>query len=224
MLKQYNEFAEKYSKLVVSHNQDSIKAYFRYFDFSLKGKKILDLGCGNGYDLIYMQSKGADVFGIDASEEMVCMAKKNIPNGDIKIGYFENIPFSDYFFDIISSKWALQSSPNIGPIYMEIARVLKPSGLLIYLSSHPIRQFIEKKCKRKSYFQKEIVESIFFDGQVSVREPSHTLNEYLSPVFFENFSLLAYEEGVDSAAEKVDGDIYPSYFIIKACRKNKQTK
>ncbi len=66
----------------------------------------------------------------------------------------------------------------------------------------------------------EIVESVFFDGQVTAKEPSHTLNEYLSPTFFKHFTLEAYEEGYDSGAEKVDGDIYPSFFIIKALLKS----
>jgi len=46
------------------------------------------------------------------------------------------------------------------------------------------------------------------------------LNEYLSSTFFEYFTLESYEEGYDSGAEKVDGDIYPNYFIIKARVKN----
>jgi ubiquinone/menaquinone biosynthesis C-methylase UbiE len=217
---QYDGFAEKYSEVFFDNNQDSINVYFDYFDDSLKGKKVLDLGCGTGSDLAEMQSRGASIFGIDASKEMVRIARETLPDADIKVGVFENIPFPDQSFDIVISKWAFQTSPDIDPIYSEIARVLKPNGQLIYLSSHPVRQFIEKKRKAKNYFHKEIVESVFFDGQVTAREPSHTLNEYLSPAFFEQFSLESYEEGFDSGAEKVDGDIYPSYFILKAHRKS----
>ena len=218
--KQYNAFAKKYSEVFMEHNQDSITAYFRYLDIPLEGKSILDLGCGDGYDLSQIKLKKAIIFGIDASEEMVKLAQQKNPEGMIKIGFFENIPFEDHLFDVVISKWAFQTSANIEPIYHEIARVMKPNGLLIYLSGHPIRQFIEKKCKNKDYFKKEIVESVFFDGQVIAKEPSHTLNEYLSPVFFEYFTLESYEEGCDSAAEKVNGDIYPSYFIIKAKKKS----
>jgi hypothetical protein len=75
---------------------------------------------------------------------------------------------------------------------------------------------LKKKRKGKNYFKKEIVESVFFDGMVTAKEPSHILSEYLSPTFFEYFTLESYEEGYDSGAEKVDGDVYPSYFIIKA--------
>lgn len=218
--KQYNGFANKYSEVFVDNNRDSISAYFRHFEIPLQGKHVLDLGCGDGYDLAQMRKKGAIIYGIDSSEEMVKLAQKNNPEGTLKMGYFEKIPFPDKTFDLVMSKWALQTSPNIDPIYNEIARVLKPKGKLIYLSSHPIRQFIEKKKKGKNYFAKEIVTSVFFDGQVIVNEPSHTLNEYLSPTFFKYFTLNSYEEGNDGGAEKVDGDLYPSYFIINAEARN----
>lgn len=214
--KQYDAFAKKYSEVFVENNQDSITAYFRHLDISLEEKAILDLGCGDGYDLSQIKLRKAVIFGVDASEEMVKLAQQKNPEGTIKLGFFEEIPFQDHLFDVVISKWAFQTSANIDPIYHEIARVMKQNGQLIYLSSHPIRQFIEKKRKSKDYFKKEIVESVFFDGQVIAKEPSHTLNEYLSPTFFKYFTLESYEEGYDSGAEKVDGDIYPSYFIIKA--------
>jgi len=115
----------------------------------------------------------------------------------------------------------LQTTALIDPVYEEIIRVLKPKGKLVYLACHPIRQFKEKKREGKDYFKKEIVESVFFNGQVSALEPSHTMNEYLSKKFFRHFTLEGYEEGLDEAAEKVDGDIYPSYFILKASHKSK---
>lgn len=214
--KQYDAFAKKYSEVFVDNNQDSITAYFRHLDIPLEGKAVLDLGCGDGYDLSQIKLKKASIFGIDASEEMVKLAQHKNPEGMIKVGLFEDIPFQDHLFDVVISKWAFQTSANIDPIFHEIARVMKPNGQLIYLSGHPIRQFIEKKRKGKDYFKKEIVESVFFDGLVTAKEPSHTLNEYLSPTFFQYFTLESYEEGYDSGAEKVDGDIYPSYFIIKA--------
>lgn len=215
LAKQYNAFAKKYSDVFAEKNQDSVTAYFRFLNIPLNGKKVLDLGCGQGYDLSQLKLKEAQIFGIDSSEEMVKLAQQKNPEGDIKVGFFDAIPFEDHFFNVVISKWALQTAANIDPIYQEIARVLKPNGYLIYLSSHPFRQFIEKKHAGKDYFKKEIVESPFFNNQFVVKEPSHTLNEYLSPTFFKYFTLEAYEEGNDSGTERVGGDIYPSYFIIK---------
>jgi len=216
-LQQYNSVAEKYSEEFLTFNQESIIAYFKHFDDrNIKGKKILDLGCGDGYDLSQFAKRSAKVYGLDSSKEMVKLARKRNPEGIIEIGRFDEIPFNDKSFDIVVSKWALQTAAEIQPIYEEIVRVLKPRGRLIFLACHPLRQFLEKKRKNKNYFLKEIVTSVFFDGQITALEPSHTLNEYLSPFFFQNFILESYEEGFDSAAEKVDGDIYPSYFIIQA--------
>jgi ubiquinone/menaquinone biosynthesis C-methylase UbiE len=219
VLKQYNYMADKYSNILQdsSPNQESIDAYFNYLNnMDLKGKKVLDLGCGHGYDLSLIKEKGAHTCGIDASDEMIQIARLKNPQSVIKEGTFEAIPFEDKMFDVILSKWALQTANTIEPIYREIIRVLKPGGILLYLSCHPIRQFIEKKRKGKDYFIQEIVKSVFFEGQITALEPSHTFNEYFSPFFFEHFMLESYEEGYDRAAEKVEGDIYPSYFIIKA--------
>lgn len=211
--------ATRFSDVVVDNNKDSNQAYFSHFSTSLEGKFVLDLGCGNGYDLTELERRGAIVSGIDASQEMVAIAQNNKPSACIKVGYFDNIPFSDGSFDLVVSKWALQTASHIDPIYEEISRVLKLDGQLIYLTGHPMRQFMEKKRDGKNYFEKEIVESVFFDGQITAREPSHTMNEYLSPTFFKKFSLFAYEEGNDSGAEKVNGDTYPSYLIVQAGRK-----
>jgi 2-polyprenyl-3-methyl-5-hydroxy-6-metoxy-1,4-benzoquinol methylase len=220
--KQQNAQAKKYAEIFVENHQDSISAYFRFLDFPLKGKSVLDLGCGDGFDLAKIKSKGACIFGIDASEEMVNLALQKHPEAMIKVAYFDQLPFPDLAFDVVISKWALQNAAHIDPIYREIIRVLKPGGQLVYLTCHPLRQFIEKKRKVKDYFKKEIVESFFFDGKIMVRAPSHTMNEYLSPTFFEYFILEGYEEGFDSKAEKVEGDIYPSYFMVKAKRKMHQ--
>lgn len=215
-LKQYNGIASKYSNLFAKENELSIAAYFNQFDFNLKNKQLIDLGCGDGHDLHIFGKHGAVLHGVDASEEMVKRAKILNPTADIKVGYFENIPYPDNSFDIVVSKWAFQTSAEIEPIYKEVLRVLKPDGYFIFLTGHPTRQFIEKKKHPKDYFKKEIVESTLFGGKIIVKEPSHTMNEYLSPFFLNHFVLQDYKEGFDAGAEKVEEDIYPIFVIFKA--------
>jgi ubiquinone/menaquinone biosynthesis C-methylase UbiE len=218
---QYNDFAKEYSESFLRYNANSIEAYFRYLKLNLENKKVLDLGCGDGYDLSEMKQQGALIFGIDSSEEMVALAVQKNPEGMIKVGSFDNIPFSDQAFDVVISKWAFQAAGSLAPIYEEIARVLKPGGTLIYLAAHPIWQFVGKKQNGKDYFKNEKVTLLFFDGQMSETGTSHTFNEYFSPTFFSNFTLEKYEEGLDHGAEKINGDTYPSYFIVQARLKKK---
>ena len=210
---------KKYSEINEENSHDSIKAYFRYLDqIPLKDQYVLDLGCCDGHDLSRIKTKGAHIYGIDILDEMVKLSKKNNPEGTFKIGFFDEIPFPDHTFDLVISKWSFQNAAEIDPIYYEVNRVLKPGGQFLFLASHPFRQFLEKKRKGKDYFKKEIVETTFFNGQLTEHAPSHTLNEYLSPLFFKTFTLEAFEEANAEGAETIDGDIYPSYFIVKAKR------
>jgi ubiquinone/menaquinone biosynthesis C-methylase UbiE len=216
----YDDFAQKYSESFLKDNTKSIAQYFMHVDFDLKEKKLLDLGCGDGYDLHRFGQLGALLYGVDASQEMVALAKKNTSaQAEIKQGYFEEIPFADNFFDVVVSKWALQAADNIQSIYQEVHRVLKPRGTFLYLASHPLYQFLEKRNHPKDYFQKEMVEVKLFEGKIIIREPTHTLNEYLSAYFFQHFDLQAYEEGFDDSVEKIQGDTYPIFFILKSVKK-----
>ena len=217
LIKQYNGFAKDYSHIIKDKALYSRRVFYKYFNFPLTGRKILDAGCGDGTELLYCTKHKAEAFGIDSSKEMIHLAGQNAPLAKTVVGDFSRLPFSDHFFDAVISKHALQSSANVEPILKEFYRVLKPKGILLYLSVHPLRQFMEKKKKKKDYFQKEKVESILFGGLLKVTEPTHTFNEYLSAWFLKNFDICEFEECFDPySAEKVDGSSYPGFFIVKA--------
>ena len=84
IIKQYDEFAEAYMKtqckFYLKYPDKSRRALYTQIDFPLKDKRILDVGCGFGKDLIYFEKKGAIVYGIDASKKMIELAKKNNPS------------------------------------------------------------------------------------------------------------------------------------------------
>lgn len=182
-------------------------------------KIALDFGCGLGDMIEYLQNKNIVCAGVDSSVEMVQKAKANT-GSDIRCEDFAKTSFESNSFDLIISKWAMQTSPDIDPIYEEAARLLKNDGHFVFLVVHPLRQFLEKKKQGKDYFKKEIVDSVIFDGAITVHEPSHTLKEYLSETFFKLFTLIGIDEGAEfPAAEQVGGDIYPTYLIIVAQKK-----
>ena len=145
--KQYDNFANKFSINQRYENRTNITKFREQLNFNFKNKKVIDFGCGDGYELKFLKRKGAIVYGFDSSKEMVNLAKKNLKGEQIKEGLFEKVPFESNLFDFVISKYALQTSRNIEPIYKEIVRVLKKKGYLIFLVVHPLRQFIEKKKK-----------------------------------------------------------------------------
>lgn len=217
--KQYNEFATKFSDIHdvgENSNRENRKVFYNQLDFIKPGVKLLDLACGDGFDLVYYKKLGADVYGLDASEELIKIAKERLPEEDLRVGLFEQIPFDDEYFDIVLSKYAIQTSLDVDSVLKEIYRVLKPGGIVMYLVTHPFRQYFEKKDVKADYFDQKIVNSNIFNNSIIVKEPSHTFNEYFNSEFLNNFDILFYQEYWDISAEQIDGRKYPGYFILKA--------
>ena len=216
---QYNLCAKEYSVDHRVHNQKSINAYFDIVSTELEQKKILDLGCGSGEDLVIFNKRGAQVSAIDSSMSMVNLAQKLLPMADIRCESFAQCTFAENIFDLVTSKWAIQTAHDIDKVYIEVNRVLKNGGKFIFIVTHPIRHFIEKRSDKADYFKQQIVKSVLFEGLIVVEEPSHTLTDYLSSYFLEKFEVNKICEGVDSGAEKIGTLTYPSYLLIAATKK-----
>ncbi len=217
--KQYNNFAQKFSDIHdegKNSNRDNRKIFYEHLDFVKPGMKLLDLACGDGFDLEYYKKLGAEIFGLDASEDLVKIANQKNPGADIRVGLFDKIPFEDGYFDVVLSKYAIETSKDMDPVFSEIHRVLKSGGTMMYLVTHPFRQFFEKREETGDYFKQKIVDCNIFNNSITVKEPSHTLNEYMNDFLFKNFDVQFFQEYWDPAAEQIDGKKYPGYFILKA--------
>lgn len=219
LAKQYNNVADDFSKnqdLGENSNRFNREVFYSHLDFLNPGMKLLDLACGDGTDLVYYKKLGADIYGLDASEQLLKIARQKLPDGKLKVGLFENIPFEDNYFDVVLSKYAIMTSVNMKTVFKEIHRVLKPGGMMMYLVTHPFRQFFEKKDEKADYFEQKIVDSHILANTVTVQEPTHTMGEFLSDFLFKNFDVQSYDERWDPAAEFIDGKKYPGFFIVKA--------
>jgi len=221
---QYNGQTENYANGIMDYNKTSRELFYKITDFEFKNKNLLDIASGDGFDFVEYTRRGATIHGIDASEEFVENARAQYPHVNLVVGIMEQLPFADNSMDIITSKYALQTSADVPQVLREITRVLRPGGMLAYIAVHPMRQFLEKKkAYGADYFLQEIVESTFFEGKVTAREPSHTLNEYLSATFLKNFNLLYYTEQPEfPGAERINGHNYPVFFMVKAQKKEER--
>lgn len=217
---QYNKISKRFSSFHGDGNKFSNQEFFKRLSVSGDNQKLLDVGCGDGTDLLMYKSLGFDVYGIDSSKKLLELAQEKISESHTKHGSFSSIPFEDKEFDIITSKYALQTSSELNSFYRESSRLLKSGGEMLLLVVHPLRQFFEKKSDHKNYFDQTLVSSVLFGGTITVQEPTHTLQDYLTTVFFENFELVDFLEKDDFySAEKIGEYNYPTYFIIKAKKK-----
>ena len=217
--RQYNKFSKTFSQKIAESDLNSRQKMWEFVGQNISNKKLLDVGCGDGLDLEHYASLGAVCYGLDASEELVNAAKIRLPGVEITCGLAEKMEYPDDLFDFVVSKYAIMTSFDLEPIFNQLHRVLKPNGLLIYLCTHPFRQYLEKKKADADYFKQEVVQSNIFDGAVSIAEPSHTFNEYFNSGFFSKFDMIDFHESFDDVAEKINDSNYPGFFIVKARRK-----
>ncbi|MEM5772046.1 MAG: methyltransferase domain-containing protein [Candidatus Aenigmatarchaeota archaeon] len=127
---------------------------------NVKGKRILELGCGGGQNSIALAKKGAICTGIDISIEQLKFAKKLAEKEKVKVkfikGNFQNLSrFKQCSFDIAISAWSFQYSPNLKKLFKEVYRVLKRNGLFVFGYPNPYHDIINVKTFKieMSYFK-----------------------------------------------------------------------
>lgn len=217
--KQYDNFAEDFSVNQKVQNQINREEMYKIIGDNLTGLKVLDLCCGDGIDAENYGNMGAEVVGLDASAELIRIAKEKYPQVSFVCSVAEDIPFEKDAFDAVYSKYAIMTSADMQPIFDEVYRVLKPGGVFVYLVTHPFRQYLERKELSDNYFEQKIVNCVILNGTVKLQEPTHTLNEYFNRDFFQKFNMIDFLEVWDPAAEQIHGGKYPCFFIVKCQKK-----
>jgi len=103
---------------------------------SLKGRLVLDGGCGPGtFGVILAETN--QVVGIDISGRSVRSANKRARDARASfvalVGDLELLPFRSETFDICFCGWVLHHFPEVEPVIRELKRVLKPEGILAFV-------------------------------------------------------------------------------------------
>ena len=119
--------ANEYQKIIRDTEWEGIKPYFK------KGK-MLDVGCGTGYSLLRAKKEfDVEAYGIDPEpmRHGVHGAENELDTIEIKAGMAEALPYADAMFDVLYSSHVLEHVENKPKALQEMARVLKPDGVLI---------------------------------------------------------------------------------------------
>lgn len=99
------------------------------------GKAVLDVGCGDGILALELSRRGANVVGVDASEDMIAaarmFAKERGADVRFDIARAEALPFETASFDVVIAVTVLCFVEDAVAAVDEMVRVLKPGGRLI---------------------------------------------------------------------------------------------
>jgi len=101
----------------------------------LNGPRILDIGCGTGVHAPLFTANGYEYIGIDASSEMLALARENHPDCCFRQMSFRRLHFPDAFFDAFLAIFVLQheAKRNIVNVLREIRRIMKQTGIGLIL-------------------------------------------------------------------------------------------
>ena len=131
----YNKIAKIYhDKRITGKDLNELSEQPATFSLlgNIKGKKVLDAGCGSGVYSRLLAEKGAQVYGIELSSEMVDLAKKHCAGMDIdfKQGSINKLPYANNTFDTIIASLVIHYLKNPETALKEFHRVLKKHPLL----------------------------------------------------------------------------------------------
>ncbi|MFW5758020.1 MAG: class I SAM-dependent methyltransferase [Bacteroidota bacterium] len=120
-------------------------------------KKIIDLCCGTGNQLKYLQDKGFDnLKGVDLSDNMLRQAYRNGLNGVCQKMDASNTDFADHEFDAAIMSFALHEThaETARNIFIESKRIVRPDGKIIIVDyafdkhTHPLGKFATRAVEK----------------------------------------------------------------------------
>jgi SAM-dependent methyltransferase len=105
------------------------------------GAHVLDIACGTGNLAIPAARKGAIVTGVDIATNLLVQARERAAAEGLTVtfdeGDAEQLPYADASFDIVVTMFGAMFAPRPELVAAELARVLKPGGLLAMANWNP---------------------------------------------------------------------------------------
>ena len=133
--REYFDAIEDYRYRVYSPWMEETIGFARY-----AGKRVLEIGCGTGTDLLQFARGGARVTGVDLTPRSIEIAQRRFEvygqSGEFGLGDAEKLNFPDESFDVVYSFGVIHHTPDTEAAAREIHRVLKPGGKAIVMVYH----------------------------------------------------------------------------------------
>jgi SAM-dependent methyltransferase len=97
----------------------------------IAGQRLLDVGCGAGLLLQRAAKHGATVAGLDVASGLVAIARRRVPDADVRVGDMDLLPYAPGSFDIVTGILAFDLALDPLTAVEEAHRVLRPGGHLV---------------------------------------------------------------------------------------------
>lgn len=150
----------------------------------LKGKRVVELGCGGAQNSIVFAKQGAIAIAVDASAEMLAHARRLAEREDVRVE-LRHCDMADLAFlradtvDLVFSADAFGYVEDLSRVFRQVHRVLRTGAPLVFSLPHPAWHLLDPDhpdhplLVRRSYFDREPVEVHRFG--VTFTEYHHTI-------------------------------------------------
>jgi SAM-dependent methyltransferase len=121
------------------YRYDKLRYLPQLVDFpSYTGKRLLEVGCGIGTDLVRFAAGGARVTGIDLAQTAIDLARNNfalhgLDAEELRVANGEALPYPDQSFDVVYGHGVVQYTADAAQLIRECHRVLTPGGTGIFM-------------------------------------------------------------------------------------------
>jgi SAM-dependent methyltransferase len=166
----------------------------------VRGRRVLELGCGAAAGARWLDGQGADVVALDLSAGMLRHARAASDRSGVRVPLVQAdalaLPFADGAFDIVCTAFgAVPFVADSGAVMREVARVLRPGGAWVFSITHPMRWiFLDEPGQEgllavNSYFDRRPYVEQDADGVVTYVEQHRTLGDRIRELVAAGFEL-----------------------------------
>lgn len=115
----------------------------------IRGRKVIDMGCGGGQNAVALAKLGAEVTGIDLSGEQISRAEQLGRDENVSVRFLQSdiadMPsFADRSFDMAISACAISFSERIDLVFAEVFRILEAGARFIISDMNPLQYFLDE--------------------------------------------------------------------------------
>jgi len=159
----------------------------------VRGKTVLDLGCGTGRHSLWLASRGAAVTAVDFSEGMLAEARRKPGAESIRFVVHDlhtPLPFAPEF-DLVVSGLVLEHLRELDGFFAEMRRVLRPGGRAVVSAMHPAMCLRDARARFADPASGKVIEP----GSLA-----HSVSSFVMGAVHAGFRIAAIEEHAPDAA------------------------
>lgn len=224
--RRWNEFADDYAQMTKKygdlHKEVLLTPNLLMLIGEIKGKTVLDAGCGEGYLSRLLAGYGAIVTAVDFSDRMIELASERTTEEE-SIQYdqanLENLSqFTDSQFDAVVSNMVIQDVSDLSMALNELYRVLKSEGHFVFSILHPCFITPESRWEKDEQGEKlhwkidDYFKERQFEQRFGTNDPvfafHRTVSTYINTLIKTGFTV---EELVEPKPSREQIEQYPSF-------------